>query len=92
MDILDKLDVFEDTRIGHWWKHVFVDLADPRTNDWPLMRNPLPGIFIIAAYLYFVLSWGPRFMANRKPFQMTRLLIVYNFIQVIVSVALTYEV
>lgn len=91
MDILSYFNIFEETKIGQWWNHIFVELADPRTNDWPLMRNPLHGLLIISAYLYFVTTWGPKFMANRKPFKMTKLLIVYNAIQVFVSCVLTYE-
>lgn len=73
------------------WNYIFVDLADARTNDWPLIKSPVPGLTIIAAYLFFVLSWGPRYMANRKPFKLERTLIVYNLIQVIVSTWLVYE-
>lgn len=91
MDILNRLNIFENTRVSQWWNHIFVELADPRTNDWPLMRNPIPGLLIISAYLYFVTTWGPKFMANRKPFKMTNLLIVYNAVQVFVSCLLTYE-
>ncbi|XP_063705875.1 very long chain fatty acid elongase AAEL008004-like [Culicoides brevitarsis] len=91
MDILNRLNIFEGTKVERWWNHIFVELADPRTNDWFLMRNPIHGLLIIAAYLYFVTSWGPKFMANRKPFKMQKLLIVYNAIQVVVSCILVYE-
>lgn len=67
-------------------------VPDPRTNNWPLISSPLPGVTILAAYLYFTLSWGPRYMANRKPFKLEGILIAYNFIQVIVSAYIFYEV
>lgn len=35
---------------------------------------------------------GPRLMENRKPFQLKNTLIVYNFIQVVFSAWLFYEV
>lgn len=66
--------------------------ADARTNDWPLIKSPLPGLTILILYLYFVNSWGPRYMANRKPFKLETVLIVYNFIQVLVSCYIFYEV
>lgn len=66
--------------------------ADPRTNDWPLIKSPVPGLSIIGLYLYFVNSWGPRFMKDRKPYQFKQTLIVYNFIQVLISVYLFTEV
>ncbi|KAL7018401.1 hypothetical protein ACKWTF_010737 [Chironomus riparius] len=77
--------------LGYYWDYIFVDLADKRTNDWPLIKSPLPGLTLIGLYLYFVNSWGPRFMKHRKPFHMQKLLIVYNFLQVLVSVYLFVE-
>lgn len=65
---------------------------DPRTNDWPLMKSPVPGVSIILLYLYFVNVAGPRFMKDRKPYQMKTTLIVYNFLQVLVSVYIFVEV
>lgn len=35
---------------------------------------------------------GPRFMENRKPFELKNVLIVYNFLQVLFSAWLFYEV
>jgi hypothetical protein len=57
-----------------------------------MMKSPIPGLTIIALYLYFVNYAGPRFMKDRKPFQMKKLLIAYNFLQVLVSVYLFVEV
>lgn len=71
---------------------VFVFAVDHRTNDWPLIGSPFPGLTIIGAYLYFVLAWGPKYMANRKPYKLEKLLIVYNFVQVLVSSYIFYEV
>lgn len=73
--------------------HIIIRInLDPRTNHWPLISSPVPGATILAAYLYFVISWGPRYMANRKPYNLERTLIIYNFIQVIVSTYIFYEV
>jgi hypothetical protein len=46
----------------------------------------------MATYLYFVLSWGPRYMQHRKPYNLTNLLIVYNMAQVFISIFIFYEV
>lgn len=70
----------------------FECVVDARTNDWPLIKSPLPGLSILILYLYFVNSWGPRFMANRKPFKLETVMIVYNFVQVLVSCYIFYEV
>lgn len=90
-DLLARINIFEGTIIGKWWQLMFVDLADPRTNNWPLIHNPIPGLAIILLWLSFVKVWGPKFMANRKPFKMTKLLVVYNAIQVVVSVIITWQ-
>lgn len=81
----------EQNQTTDMWNYLFVELADPRTNDWPMIKSPVPGLTIIGAYLYFVLHWGPRYMANRKPFKLEKTLIVYNFIQVLVSIWLVFE-
>ncbi|EDX16093.1 GD13285 [Drosophila simulans] len=69
-----------------YWNFLFTDLADPRTNNWFLIKSPLPLLGILAFYLFFVLSWGPKFMKDRKPFKLERTLLVYNFFQVALSV------
>lgn len=73
-----------------YYNFVFTDLSDRRTNHWFLISSPLPGLTLISLYLFFVNSWGPRFMKNRKPFELKHTLIVYNLFQVLVSSYLFY--
>ncbi|KAL0277540.1 UNVERIFIED_CONTAM: hypothetical protein PYX00_004790 [Menopon gallinae] len=77
--------------ISTYYDYLFTELADPRTNDWFLIRSPMPGLTIIAAYLYFVTTWGPRYMKHRKPYELTKTLIVYNFLQVLISIYIVVE-
>lgn len=74
-----------------YWNLLFIELADPRTNDWFLIKSPVPTLTILVFYLYFVLSWGPKFMKDRKPFKLEKTLMVYNLFQVIISVWMVYE-
>lgn len=74
------------------WKIRLASVADPRTEDWLLMSSPFPQTIIIAAYIYFVTSLGPRLMENRKPFDLKRPMIVYNFAIVAFSLYMIYEV
>lgn len=67
-------------------------ILDPRTNEWFLIKSPVPTLAILVFYLYFVLSWGPKFMKDRKPFKLEKTLIAYNLFQVIISVWMVYEV
>lgn len=66
--------------------------ADSRTESWFLMSSPLPQTIIIAIYIYFVTSLGPRLMENRKPLDLKGVLIIYNFSVVALSVYMIYEV
>ncbi|XP_055903043.1 elongation of very long chain fatty acids protein 7 isoform X2 [Eupeodes corollae] len=79
------------TSIYDGWRDLMDNKSDPRTRDWPLMSSPFPTIAISLTYAYFVKVLGPRLMENRKPFQLRKILIVYNFIQVIFSMFLFYE-
>lgn len=45
----------------------------------------MPVLSILAAYIYFVKIWGPRYMRDRKPFALERLIIAYNVVMVILS-------
>jgi hypothetical protein len=67
-------------------------VADPRTNDWILVGGPLPLLTILITYNYFCLSAGPRWMKDRKPFDLKYVLIVYNAVQVVFSTWLINEV
>lgn len=56
------------------------------------MASPFPQTIIIASYVYFVTSLGPRLMENRKPFDLKRPMIIYNFSIVAFSLYMIYEV
>uniref|UniRef100_A0A673JE67 Elongation of very long chain fatty acids protein n=1 Tax=Sinocyclocheilus rhinocerous TaxID=307959 RepID=A0A673JE67_9TELE len=50
----------------------------PRVKDYLLMGSPVSMTAVLLAYLFFALYAGPRFMANRKPFQLKEAMIIYN--------------
>lgn len=73
--------------------YIFLPLfIDPRLQGYPLMGSPLLMTSILLTYVYFVLSLGPRIMANRKPFQLRGFMVVYNFSLVALSLYIVYEV
>ncbi|XP_063917063.1 very long chain fatty acid elongase 4-like [Zophobas morio] len=47
-----------------------------------LLQTPLQPVIIVAFYLLFVLKLGPIWMKNRQQFEIKKLLIVYNCLQV----------
>lgn len=56
------------------------------------MQSPVQMTLILLGYLFFVLYAGPRLMANRKPFQLTSAMIIYNFSMVVLNAFIVYEV
>ncbi|CAH1101530.1 unnamed protein product [Psylliodes chrysocephalus] len=54
-------------------------------------HSPLFVVSFIAGYLFIVKKLGPKFMENRKPYNIRKLLIVYNVIQILINLKLTYE-
>lgn len=56
------------------------------------MQSPIPTILMVLTYLYTVVILGPRLMANRKPFKLKEVLVVYNGFQVLFSLYMLYEV
>ncbi|CAB3377388.1 Hypothetical predicted protein [Cloeon dipterum] len=80
---LDSIREGYDTMFHKW--------GDPRTSSLPLMGSPFPTLFILFCYLRFVNVWGPNFMRNRRAFNLDRIIIVYNLLNVLVSAWLFYE-
>nr|ALC76389.1 elongation of very long-chain fatty acid protein b [Nerita melanotragus] len=63
---------------------------DPRSTSWFLMDSPWTTVAIVALYLAFVVA-GPRYMADKKPFALKEVLVVYNFALVCLSAYMFYE-
>lgn len=67
---------------------LFNEYKDPRNEHYPLLGSPLPIMAILAVYLYFVNSLGPRLMEHRKPFEMKTIINAYNIAQVVVNLVI----
>uniref|UniRef100_A0A2I3GWW1 Elongation of very long chain fatty acids protein n=1 Tax=Nomascus leucogenys TaxID=61853 RepID=A0A2I3GWW1_NOMLE len=68
-----------------------INILYPRVEDWLLMSSPLPQTILLGFYVYFVTSLGPKLMENRKPFELKKAMITYNFFIVLFSVYMCYE-
>ncbi|EDV55128.1 elongation of very long chain fatty acids protein F [Drosophila erecta] len=53
----------------------------------PMLRTPLPAIVIILGYLLLIFKVGPDFMRFRKPFNIRKTMLIYNFCQVLMNSA-----
>lgn len=71
-------------------KHMFY-FSDPRVKNWFLMSSPIPTLVMCTLYVLTVKKVGPWLMRDRKPFELRKILIVYNFFQVLFSTWIFYE-
>lgn len=56
--------------------------ADKRVTDWMFMSSPWPTITIILIYLTLVYRILPAYMKNRKPYNLTTTIKIYNLFQI----------
>nr|CAD7429080.1 unnamed protein product [Timema monikensis] len=63
-------------------------IKDLKIGSWFLMSGPGPVLSIVAAYLLFVMKLGPWVMKDRKPYRLQEILVLYNLVQVVLSVYL----
>ncbi|XP_023718789.1 elongation of very long chain fatty acids protein AAEL008004 [Cryptotermes secundus] len=75
--------------VVHNYNEMLQSKKDPMVDSWFLMSSPMPVLLILVFYLYFVLKLGPQLMATRKAFNLQRILVAYNFYQVIFSLWLS---
>ncbi|XP_064482576.1 very long chain fatty acid elongase AAEL008004-like [Ornithodoros turicata] len=78
--------------VGAWNAFVTaLSRQDPRTMEWKFIANPGYIVFILCSYLYVCKIWGPRFMENRKPYNLRTAIAVYNLLQVLTNMYFLYK-
>lgn len=65
--------------------------TDVRIRDYPLMQSHMQMTAVLLAYVFFSVYAGPRLMANRKPFRLNTLMIIYNLSMVLFNGVIVYE-
>ncbi|XP_076686857.1 very long chain fatty acid elongase 7 [Andrena cerasifolii] len=73
------------------YRYINDELSDPRTQDFFLIGSPWACLGIVGFYLYFVQDLGPTLMAKRKPFNLDRVMQLYNAIQIVLCTFLLYK-
>ncbi|XP_050431732.1 elongation of very long chain fatty acids protein-like [Adelges cooleyi] len=75
-----------------WFEH-FDELLgnDWRTKDWPMMSTTAIPIMLSIIYILFIKVVGPNYMAKKKPYQLRKILMVYNSAQIISCIYLSVE-
>ncbi|XP_055636679.1 elongation of very long chain fatty acids protein AAEL008004-like [Toxorhynchites rutilus septentrionalis] len=64
------------------FQRFLVDYRDKRSSNFPLIGSPWPVLTIVAVYLYIVLKAGPKYMEQRKAFNLKNIIRAYNVVQV----------
>jgi len=67
------------------YDYLFIELRDPRVDDWLFMSSPWPVLSICVLYYYFIRVAGPRFMKDRPPYDIQKIMIAYNLFQTFFS-------
>uniref|UniRef100_A0A182UJX9 Elongation of very long chain fatty acids protein n=1 Tax=Anopheles melas TaxID=34690 RepID=A0A182UJX9_9DIPT len=67
------------------YREYMVERRDMRSAHLPLAGSPWPLMLLLATYLYGVLHAGPRFMAQRKAYDLRKVIRVYNIVQVLIN-------
>ena len=70
---------------------MYLAMGDPRVAAWPMMDTPMKTIGVLILYL-ITLHFVREHMANKKPFDLKYLLIIYNSVQVCGSFYIFAEV
>jgi hypothetical protein len=63
---------------GYWKEHSSKEMVG-------LFETPVPLLVIVGIYFWFVLSFGPRFMEKRKPYDLSAFIKLYNIGNVVVN-------
>ncbi|KAL1490973.1 hypothetical protein ABEB36_011640 [Hypothenemus hampei] len=66
------------------------EVSDPRSKELWIAASPVPILVLVYVWYQFVLSWGPKFMENRRPLEIKPLMIVYNIVQVMGNAYILY--
>ncbi|KAH7637083.1 hypothetical protein HUG17_7289 [Dermatophagoides farinae] len=67
--------------------------SDPRISNYPMMKGgPWMAWSIVAAYVYFVKSLGPRLMKNRESMNLQSLIVAYNLSMIIINAYFFYQI
>lgn len=75
------------------WKNVsksstLLISIDPRAAEWFLMGTPPVSITLLLVGYFILTKYGPKLMANKAPFELNFIMMVYNLFQVVVNLTL----
>ncbi|XP_050310572.1 elongation of very long chain fatty acids protein AAEL008004-like [Anthonomus grandis grandis] len=65
--------------------YILNEKSDPRANDYFLLQSPIPTAIVLFLWYKFVFKWGPALMEKRPPYNLKRIMIIYNIIQILAN-------
>uniref|UniRef100_A0A1A9Z3X6 Elongation of very long chain fatty acids protein n=1 Tax=Glossina pallidipes TaxID=7398 RepID=A0A1A9Z3X6_GLOPL len=76
-----------------YWKMLEFEreYCDPRTAHLPLASSLTYTLALTGLYLLTVLKLGPALMSNRKPYEIKRILQIYNVLQIVVNLYIVFQ-
>ncbi|XP_062136211.1 elongation of very long chain fatty acids protein 4-like [Drosophila sulfurigaster albostrigata] len=80
----------DSLKIGLLHQYPFAELADERTQSWPLVSSPWQAAGILSLYLLLV-HLAPKWMASQKPLQLRLPLFVYNLLMALLNAHICLE-
>jgi len=78
-------------KIVDYYFYLNDEISDPRVRDMLFMSSPFAMFGILAIYLLFILKWGPNYMKNREPYNLNKIIIVYNILQIVACARLVVQ-
>lgn len=82
----------KEVSLSTWYKSIYLLnkcnlFIDPRNDEQGFigLGSPFPVLGVIACYVYFVKILGPKIMENRKPYDLSKVIYVYNIFQVFLN-------
>ena len=75
---LVNASVSSDSSFSSWYHEIFYEKADPRVRDRWLMGDPMQILLIYGFYIIFIQYILPKFMENKKPFDIDKAAVALN--------------
>lgn len=77
--------VHSTSLFDYWLTTYWYENGDPRINNFPLIGTFKPFLCILTVYAVFVLYIGPKWMQNRKPFSLKKIMLFYNLSMTLIN-------
>ncbi|XP_045467213.1 elongation of very long chain fatty acids protein AAEL008004-like [Harmonia axyridis] len=77
--------------LHYYYKYLVHDLADKRTDEYLFASSPWKPIGIFVLYVLIVKKILPDFMRHRKAFNLDKIILFYNFTQIVFNAYLLYR-